>query len=151
MLVGKAARDAYHGRAHGADRLTLLELGAGTGALTMSLQALKPVLIECNEDWAGLLKTRYPALEVRSECATRTLRNLTAPVGLVTSIPLINNPQGDEIKTLLSQKYAEGMIKFCVLYTYGWREPLAGGRFRRGRRAGYVLDNFPPASVWVYE
>jgi phospholipid N-methyltransferase len=50
----------------------------------------------------------------------------------------------------LTRKYQDGLIRFCVLYTYGWTNPLAGVGFREGRREYFVTRNFPPASVWVY-
>lgn len=153
--VASAARHEYssHVRGGGNDastRLTLIELGAGTGALTRSICLLNPVLIESDEVWAGLLRDKFPNLEVRTECATETLRSLTEPVGVVTSIPLLNNPQGSEIRRLLGRGYAQGLVKFCVLYTYGWRDPLAGAGFSAGRRDSFVARSFPPASVWVY-
>jgi phosphatidylethanolamine/phosphatidyl-N-methylethanolamine N-methyltransferase len=131
--------------------LRLVELGAGTGALTRTMSILNPVLVERDEAWAALLRQQFPYLEVRTECATHTLHCLTEPIGIVTSIPLLNNPQGVEIKRLLARKYADGLIKFCVLYTYGWTNPLKGARFRSGYRSSFVAMSLPPASVWVYQ
>lgn len=133
-----------------APRLRLIELGAGTGALSRSIRRLHPVLVERDEGWAHLLRCQFPGLEVRSECATQTLESLDQPVGVVTSIPMLNNPQSDDIRRLLERRYADGLIKFCVLYTYGWADPLAGVGFRVGRRHSFVARSFPPASVWVY-
>lgn len=130
--------------------LRLIELGAGTGALSRSIRRLRPVLVERDESWAHLLRCQFPGLEVRSECATQTLESLDRPVGVVTSIPMLNNPQSDEIRRLLGLRYAQGLIKFCVLYTYGWADPLSGAGFRFGRRESFVARSFPPASVWVY-
>jgi phosphatidylethanolamine/phosphatidyl-N-methylethanolamine N-methyltransferase len=130
--------------------LRLIELGAGTGALTRAIRQLQPLVVERDESWAHLLRCRFPGLEVRSECATRTLESLDHPVGVVTSIPMLNNPQSQEIGRLLGRRYAEGLIKFCVLYTYGWADPLGGVGFRVGRRESFVARSFPPASVWVY-
>lgn len=150
-LVAASTHDVYQKQPQSCGRLGLIELGAGTGALTSSIISLSPVLVECDEKWAIHLSTLFPSLEVRAECATLTLRNLTEPVGVVTSIPLLNNPQSVVIKRLLSEQYAAGLIKFCVLYTYGWLGPLSDGCFRQGRRTGFVARNFPPASVWVYQ
>ena len=69
---------------------------------------------------------------------------------MVSSIPLLNNPQAGEIRKLLNRKYEDGLIRFCVLYTYGWTNPLAGVGFREGWRECFVTRSFPPASVWVY-
>jgi phosphatidylethanolamine/phosphatidyl-N-methylethanolamine N-methyltransferase len=154
QTVACATREAY-GHQSSANttggRLKLIELGAGTGALTRGISRLNPVLVERDEAWALLLQKQFPSLEVRAECATETLRSLAEPVGVVTSIPLLNNPQSAEIKDLLGRRYADGLIKFCVLYTYGWSGPLTGAGFSAGRRSGFVARSFPPASVWIYQ
>ena len=131
--------------------LRLLELGAGTGALTWGISALRPTLVERDEGWAAVLRQRYPALEVREECAVRVLSELCEPAGIVTSIPMLNNPQSGELKRLFSERYADGLLRFCVLYTYGWCDPLAGSGFREVQRASFVPRSLPPAHVWVYQ
>ena len=131
-------------------RPRIVELGAGTGAVSRYISAMNPVLVERNGEWAALLRKRFPYLEIRAECATLALATLRKPVGVVSSIPMLNNPQADAIRTLLTRKYRDGLIRFCVLYTYGWANPLAGVGFREGRREYFVTRSFPPASVWVY-
>ena len=131
-------------------RLQIVELGAGTGSVSRFISALDPVLVERNGELAALLRKRFPHLEIRTECATVALENLRKPVGVVSSIPMLNNPQADVIRTLLTRKYRDGLIRFCVLYTYGWTDPLAGVGFREARREYFVTRSFPPASVWVY-
>ncbi len=154
--VGTAARAAHQrhslaGQESLAAPLKMIELGAGTGALTQQIRPLNPVLVEHDEAWAALLRDRFPSLEVRQECATSTLRALAEPVGLVSSIPLWNNPRSDELRELLLARYIEGMVKFCVLYTYGWTDPLRGCAFRQRNRVGFVARSFPPAHVWAYQ
>lgn len=152
--VAGATREAYRqacAPAAGGRAIPLIELGAGTGALTHCIRRLNPILVEQDEAWSLMLRARFPGLEVRTECATRTLQSLAEPVGLVTSIPMLNNPQGEDIKRLLGRRYADGLIRFCVLYTYGWTDPLLGAGFRVGRRDSFVARSFPPASVWVYQ
>jgi len=129
---------------------TIVELGAGTGSVSRYISALNPVLVERNGRWAALLRERFPSLEIRTECATQALANLRRPVGVVSSIPLLNNPQADDIRKLLTRKYLDGLITFCVLYTYGWSNPLAGVGFRQGWREHFVARSIPPASVWIY-
>jgi phospholipid N-methyltransferase len=153
--VGRTAHEAYlrHGAGEAGEGagLKLIELGAGTGALTQGLCSMRPVLVEKDEHWAILLQNRFPSLEVRQECATDTLRALQEPAGVVSSIPLLNNPQSAELKQLLDQRYRDGLLKFCVLYTYGWTNPLAGSTFREARRASFVPRSLPPAYVWIYQ
>jgi phosphatidylethanolamine/phosphatidyl-N-methylethanolamine N-methyltransferase len=147
--VGETARAAF--LRHGRGDLRMLELGAGTGALTRCIAGLNPVLVERDEAWAALLRLRFPALEVRQECAVDTLVGLREPTGVVFSIPLLNNPKSAELKRALADKYAAGLVKFCVLYTYGWSNPLGGGTFREAGRASFVPRSLPPAHVWLYE
>lgn len=151
--VAAAAHSAYaRHQAGGAPApLRILELGAGTGALTHGIASLRPILVERDAGWAALLRDRYPGLEVRQECATRILGELREPVGIVSSIPTLNNPQSTELKRLLAQGYAQGLLKFCVLYTYGWRDPLADTGFREARRASFIVRSLPPAHVWTYQ
>ncbi|MEO8303956.1 MAG: hypothetical protein ABI724_07540 [Betaproteobacteria bacterium] len=163
-VVGAATREAARNgfdarplRKNGSVRLapaastaTIVELGAGTGSLSQYISGMNPILVERNAEWAALLRERFPQLEVRAECALQTLASIDAPVGVVSSIPLINNPQADEIRKLLTRKYRDGLIRFCVLYTYGWSNPLAGVPFRQSRREHFVARSLPPASVWVY-
>lgn len=153
--VAKATQRAYLSHRPNADeqdaQFRLFELGAGTGALTRTICKLNPVLIEQDEAWSVMLRKQFPTLEVRTECATDTLRCLKEPIGIVTSIPLLNNPQSDVIKRLIAHKYADGLIKFCILYTYGWTSPLKDAGFRVGYRNSYVAISLPPASVWIYQ
>lgn len=130
--------------------LRLIELGAGTGALTRCLHTLNPIVVERDEAWAALLRQQFPALEVRAECAVQTLRDMLEPAGIVCSIPMLNNPQALQLEHMLAQRYAEGLVRFCVLYTYGWTDPLRNAGFRLSARRGFVARNLPPASVWVY-
>lgn len=146
--VASATHRAYH-RHVSIHTPKLIELGAGTGALTREISGLNPILVEKEATWASLLGTRFPTLEVRHECATATLRTVHEPIGLVTSIPLLNNPQAEELKRLLAAKYEEGLIKFCVFYTYGWTNPLNEVGFRESRRMQFVARSWPPAHVWA--
>jgi len=131
-------------------RPTIFELGAGTGSISRFISAMNPVLVERNDEWAAILRRRFPYLEIRAECATRALANLENPIGVVSSIPMLNNPQAHAIRRLLELKYRDGLIRFCVLYTYGWSNPLAGVGFREEKREYFVARSLPPASVWVY-
>lgn len=153
-MIASATQQVYRNHPQPSDGhavpFRLVELGAGTGALTRAISIMNPILVERDEVWASLLRQQYPTLEVRAECATTTLNRLTDPVGVVTSIPLLNNPQSLEIKQLLARKYSDGLIKFCILYTYGWSNPLKDAGFRVGYRSSYVAWSLPPASVWVY-
>lgn len=146
--VAQAAQVARQQSA--ATALPLVELGAGTGALTRALAALQPVVVERDGAWANQLRQAFPQLEVRTECALQTLARLDTPVGLVSSIPLRNNPQAQALRAALGRAHAQGLIRYCVLYTYGLADPLDGVGFAERRRVALVLGNLPPARVWAY-
>lgn len=153
MAVADAARAAarHSNPQGGAADCKLYELGAGTGALTRCLDGLQPVLVEKDAAMAAVLGRRFPQLEVRVECATQVLHTLDEPVGIVSSIPLLNNPQCGEIKRLLERRHADGLIRYLVLYSYGLLDPLRDvASFSQARRAAVVWRSVPPASVWVY-
>jgi len=151
--VARTVCDAYQQHADGGpgEPLRVVELGAGTGALTQGISPLNPLVIERDEAWAALLRRRFPALEVRQQCALCALDAIREPTAVVSSIPLINNPQAADLREALEAKYAQGLVKFCVLYTYGWVNPLAGAAFRDARRASFVPRSLPPAHVWIYQ
>ncbi|MBL0421791.1 hypothetical protein JI739_15690 [Ramlibacter sp. AW1] len=128
----------------------VLELGAGTGALTENIRHMQPVLIERDARFSDLLRSRFPELEIRNECAVQALDNLRQPVGIVSSIPLLNNPEAAELVQALERCYLAGLVRYLVLYTYGAFDPLRGTAVSRGRRAEVVWQSLPPASVWVY-
>ena len=153
VATRKAMRDGLRGSPGAAAahaRPTIVELGAGTGSISRFISAMNPVLVERNDEWAAILRRRFPYLEIRAECATRALAAVENPIGVVSSIPMLNNPQADAIRRLLTLKYHDGLIRFCVLYTYGWSNPLAGVGFRKEKREYFVARSLPPASVWVY-
>lgn len=150
--VAAATRDAITTsvQAPDAPACSVYELGAGTGALTESIREMRPVLVERDARFSALLRSRFPELEIRTECATEALGNLQAPVGIVSSIPLLNNPHSAQLKDALARRYADGLIQFLVLYSYGAFDPLRSTAFMGGSRKAVVWQSIPPASVWVY-
>ena len=150
-LDAAPARRGAFGAAASRARPRILEFGAGTGAFSGFSSAMNSVLVERNDEWAALLSKLFPHLEIRAECATLALERLRGPVGVVSSPPLLNNPQADAFRALLTRKYRDGLIRFCVLYTYGWTDSLAGRRIHNECKREYlVARSFPPASVWAY-
>lgn len=150
--VAAATRDAITSRQPPeASAFNVYELGAGTGALTESIREMRPVLVERDARFSALLRTRFPELEVRTECATEALSNLRTPAGIVSSIPLLNNPHSAQLKQALERRYADGLIRFLVLYSYGALDPLRGTSLAEGDRTAVIWKSIPPASVWVYQ
>lgn len=129
---------------------SVVEIGAGTGSITRHLQPFNPVVVEIEEAFALLLKQRFPQLDIRHGCGLQFLQSLEQSIGLVISVPLINNPLRDRFIESIRQGRDAGHIKWCVIFTYGLSNPLEGTGFTCSRRRKWVLANVPPAHVWVY-
>lgn len=132
------------------EKVKVVEVGAGTGSITAHLQHLAPAVIEVDAELHRLLKHKFGDVEIVHDCALAYLGRIETSIGLVISIPLINNPFRASFVERLSTLYLDGKLKWCVIYTYGLRSPLGDIGFRQARRARWVWKNLPPASVWVY-
>ncbi|WP_159078916.1 class I SAM-dependent methyltransferase [Orrella marina] len=129
---------------------SVVEIGAGTGSITRHLQPFNPVVVEIEEAFALLLRQRFPQLDIRHGCGLQFLQSLEQSIGLVISVPLINNPLRDRFIESIRQGHESGHIKWCVIFTYGLSNPLEGTGFACSRRRKWVVANVPPAHVWVY-
>ena len=125
-------------------------IGAGTGAITKHIESLNPLLVEIDREFCALLQQNYPHLNIVNSCALEQLKKVTERTGLVVSIPLINNPFKTSFIPLLNHLYSNGLVSWCVIFTYGLKDPLEEVDFKRKARKHFVLQNFPPAHVWVY-
>jgi len=132
------------------DRTAVIEIGAGTGAITQHISSLNPVLVEIDKEFCALLRQNYPHLNIVNSCALEQLKKIDKRVGLVVSIPLINNPFKLSFIPLLNDLYARGLLTWCVIFTYGLNDPLGQVNFESKKRKRFVLQNIPPAHVWVY-
>lgn len=149
--------DAMARAARGAERL--IELGAGTGAITEALcdhhPGLPMLAVELDALLAEQLRERFPHIEVRTAPAHRVLRELpaqAAPTALVSSLPFRSLPLRLRLRSSLA-------IERCLLdnpshrliqYTYQPRVPfdLRLGHGLQWRRLDVVWRNVPPAWVW---
>ncbi len=132
------------------DQTSVIEIGAGTGAITQHISSLNPVLVEIDKEFCALLRQNYPHLDIVNSCALEQLKKIDERVGLVVSIPLINNPFKVSFIPLLNDLYGRGLLKWCVIFTYGLNDPLEQVNFESKKRKRFVLQNIPPAHVWVY-
>lgn len=128
----------------------IVELGPGTGALTNYLHSRAPTVVEIDAEMCRLLGRKFPGLKVVNACAIDFLKGVDFPCGIVLSIPLINNPLKVRLVKELRRLYENELLKWCVIYTYGFRNPLEDIGFRSMKRHKTVLRNFPPAHIWCY-
>ncbi len=132
------------------DQVNIIEIGAGTGAITKHISSLNPLLVEIDEEFCTLLRQNYPHLKTINGCALEQLQKVEQRFGLVLSIPLINNPFKASFIPIIESLYNRGLLQWCVMYTYGINDPLGEVNFQSKSRKKFVVKNIPPASVWVY-
>jgi phosphatidylethanolamine/phosphatidyl-N-methylethanolamine N-methyltransferase len=142
LAIGKIVRSMEHCR--------IMEIGAGTGAITNHLADLDPTVIEIDKDFSEILSKKFPTLQIVNDCCLNWLQRQESPFGLVVSIPLINNPFRSQIITELQRCYRSGKLKWCVIYSYGLGNPLISVGFKKATRRKLILSNIPPANVWVF-
>jgi phosphatidylethanolamine/phosphatidyl-N-methylethanolamine N-methyltransferase len=130
------------------DSDNVLELGAGTGAVT---QALFKVVKE--EKLAASLKKRYPNLTVVHSTAHRALDNYRqcGSVAVVSSLPFRSLPPAIKHLTVQSLlaflKSSPGSQ--LIQYTYGLSAPFTAPAGFKWQQIKWVFANFPPACIWV--
>ncbi len=139
----------------------VVELGAGTGAITEALvaQDIDPgrlVLVESDATFCCLLRARYPAATVVQGDAyglkSLLLGLLQEPAAAVVSgLPLFTKP----MKTRLRLLFEAFALMFpgapFVQFTYHTAPPIPPRLDRvRAQSSERVWMNIPPARVWVY-
>lgn len=140
---------------------SVLEIGAGTGAITRALleKKLDPerlLIIERDPSLAAFLRHEFPAVRVRCGEAIHLSRILSnESIGrintVVSSLPLRNLPGADRIRNvhaMVSALAPEGQL---IQYTYGAGCPIPTRRLGlEAECLGRVWRNLPPASVWRF-
>ena len=140
--------------------LPVVELGGGTGSITAVLREhIGPerlVVLERDPELYRLLQRRFPDVTIVLGDACHLRRHLQAcgirRVGAVVSgLPLVAMPKSVQ-RQVLDESFAimEPGAPF-IQFTYSLFSPLARREMGvRGRAVARVLQNVPPASVWVY-
>ncbi len=159
MLARAMTRQADHAS-------LLVELGAGTGAVTRQLRdthAHTPLIaIEAQPDMAAHLREAFPEVDVRTQWAHEVLDELchSAPLRtvLVSSLPFRSLPSDVRDVTIASvcRFLNADPSRRLVQYTYQPRAPFdlptgaMAGRLS-WTRMSTVWRNAPPAGVWVLQ
>ena len=137
----------------------IVELGAGTGAVTRRLVADHPraalTLIEREQQLARRLARSYSHARVRDGCVhdrVDCLLEQPPRTVAVSSLPFrslpedVANATGAAIERFLLADPARRLVQ----YSYGLREPFAFRDARLSwRRVERVWRNVPPAIVWI--
>ncbi len=149
------------------DVCRVIELGGGTGAITVALldagiHADDLLVLELNEELHAHLHLRFPKVRVVLGDA-RSLAALASDNGyldrghadaIVSGLGLLSMPpalQRDILEAAFDCLRPGGVL---VQFTYGPSAPVADAVVRelglQVRRGNFVLRNMPPATVFVY-
>lgn len=139
----------------GADHV--LELGAGTGAVTQELFKLFPShsiqAVELQSRLATELKRKYPALDVVEGAAAAALDTYRRDgvTAVVSSLPFRSLPSVVRSQTVQSIcRYLGESPESCFIqFTYGFRQPFEVPSGFRWVRVKWVIGNLPPACIWL--
>jgi phosphatidylethanolamine/phosphatidyl-N-methylethanolamine N-methyltransferase len=145
--------------AHGAQHL--IELGAGTGAVTESLHASFPaatlVIVERDAPMAAALQRRFATCTVVAD-AIESRKDLFSDLPdasvTVSSLPFrsLPKPVSEQIIMLLKDFLLKSPKRRLVQYTYGQRVPFKSPDLDLvWKRQKLVLRNIPPAWVWTLQ
>ena len=134
----------------------VVELGAGTGAVTAALirrvGAGRIIAIERDAHFARLLQRNFAGLTVRQgdALAFEEFLPLDAQVAAVVSgLPLLHFPKAARRSLLARALACQGPGGLFIQLSYSWLPPVAlPAGVSLAKRA--VWRNFPPAHVWTY-
>jgi phosphatidylethanolamine/phosphatidyl-N-methylethanolamine N-methyltransferase len=140
----------------------VIELGGGTGVVTQALldsgvPAEELIVVECNDDLHALLSERFPGVRVLHGDASQ-LGELLDPLelppgrGVVSGLPILSMPRPVQ-RAIVEQSFdAIGKGAPFVQFTYAPFSPLPRRALGlEGGVAAHVINNLPPARVWVYQ
>ncbi|GAB4365714.1 MAG: rRNA adenine N-6-methyltransferase family protein [Kiloniellaceae bacterium] len=142
----------------------VVELGGGTGNVTAALleAGIAPqdiAVVERDPSFARVIAARFPDVRLLQGDAAE-LRRLLREAGIgpvkavISGLPLLSIP--DRICLRIVSEAIESLSEDGVLvqFTYGPASPISRRILTRlgleAQRTSWVVDNFPPASVWRY-
>lgn len=135
----------------------IIELGAGTGAITRALLAARPEVpltaVEIQPALARMLRRRFPHVDVREAPAREVVDGLadaTGRVVLVSALPFRSLPRDVRSETVASlcRFLLADPQRRLIQFTYQPRAPFRAPRELRWRYVATVWANTPPAGVW---
>jgi phosphatidylethanolamine/phosphatidyl-N-methylethanolamine N-methyltransferase len=138
----------------------VVELGAGTGAITRALVNIRSqlddlIVIEKSPGLAAHLMAAYPALNIVTGCASLVGKidfPRGRPLTIVSSLPLRSLPR-DELnaikKAIGALSDRDAGFRF-IQYSYFGRVPFVSHvSWLTWEKMHTVFANIPPATVWV--
>ncbi|NEX19714.1 methyltransferase domain-containing protein [Thiorhodococcus mannitoliphagus] len=143
---------------------TILELGPGTGAITVALVRGEPtkrrlVLVERDARLARALAHRFPSVQILTGDASH-LHRVISSTGIqqfdtvVSSLPLLSMSHFARARVVMRIFAALSPGGKLVQYTYSTVSPISRRLVElldmKTERVAVIFKNLPPASVWVY-
>jgi len=139
----------------------VVELGAGTGAVTRALLSAgippdKLIAVELDAEMADFLREAHPEIAV-VEGSALGLRELlpNSTIGRIGSVvcgipaSLLPFEQQRELVSVMLSLIPAG--RPFLMYSYRLSSPLPARKLGLvGKRLAFTLRNLPPASVWAY-
>ncbi len=141
---------------------TVVELGAGTGAISQGLlekgmpsEAL--MMIELDEQLYDYLRNRFPGVRVVHGDATKLSeivaeQNIEQVSTVVSGLPMVNMPF--EFKRAIVQESMKSLKLggFMLQYSYSPISPIPAKKLGvKAEIVRFVLRNVPPAMVWRFQ
>ena len=139
----------------------VIELGGGTGVITQALleAGIAPtrlIVVERDEALHDLLVKRFPAVRILFGNAA-DLPSLLRPLGItracavVSGLPLLAMRDAMRDRIVDESFALLGTGAPFIQFTYGLASPIPRRRLGvHGEVKSRVLNNLPPASVWLY-
>jgi len=145
---------------------TVLELGAGMGAITKALLQAgvcpsRLIIMEKNPSMTNALRQRFPDLCILQKDVMRLTRAINEEAGtlaiktIVSGLPMLlfdNRKQYAILRQVFSLLAYNG---FLIQFTYGPMSPVSRQVLLRlgiqAKRVAFVWRNAPPAVVWKLE
>ena len=139
----------------------VLELGPGTGVVTEALieagiPARRIVSIEYDRDFCGLLKKRFPRVNIihgdalNLDATLGQFRDIRFSAG-ISGIPLLTLPKSKRVPYLESilDRLVPGGIVTQLSYSFLPPQDAVPGRLTVDK-SKWVTANFPPGRAWIY-
>ena len=139
----------------------VIELGAGTGAISQGLMAagLPPealMMIELDRPLFEYLRGRFPAVRVINGDATRLIdivrqQGITEVGTVISGLPMVGMPFAFQ-EAIIEQGFKTTRPGgFMLQYSYSPVPPVPAKKLGiKAKVARFVPRNFPPAFVWRY-
>lgn len=139
----------------------IIELGAGTGAITSALIDLNGggnniIVVERSKKLAKILQAKFLGVQVECCCATEISEldiDFESPITIVSSIPFRSLKQEikDKIIAEIFALYQKSKKFKLVQYSYFSVCPFAPPKGLVWKKGKIVFSNIPPARIWTLE